>query len=240
MNNNYNPDKKLYNILLDHINDEEIIKYINSFQRRMYAIKQFAYYELYQIIKELPGDIVECGVFKGDSLFTLARLVETFSTGDRTKTVWGFDHFKGLSNRSSKDGYDSRVGNTEHGWNPENFKKAIYELVDIFNEDSFVPKKPRIKLIDGDINDTAPKFVENNPGLRLSLLHLDMDLFEPTLAALNAFYPLLVKGGILVLDEVYIKEWPGETSAFEEYFAGNPPQLKKFSWCSAPGGYLIK
>lgn len=162
VNINFNTDNELHELLKLHIDDTDIVKSLNSFQRRMYAIKQFAYYEIYKLVKDLPGDVIECGVFKGDSLLTLARLVETFSTGDRTKTIWGFDHFQGLINRNEKDGYNERVGNTSEGWNPNTFKETIFLLIDLFNKDSFVPNKPRIQLIDGDIKQTAFEFVKNN------------------------------------------------------------------------------
>ena len=236
LDKNFNPDKELHQLLKIHIQDTDIIKCLNSFQRRTYTTKQFAYYEIYKLVKDLPGDIIECGIFKGDSLLTLARLVETFSTGDRTKMIWGFDHFQGLINRNEKDGYNESLSN----WNPNTFKETIFKLIDLFNKDTFFPKKPRIQLIDGDIKQTAFEFVTNNPGVRISMLHLDMDLYEPTLAALEAFYPLVVKGGVVILDEVCIKEWPGETSALEDYFQDKIPQLQKFSWCSAPGGFFIK
>ena len=74
----------------------------------------------------------------------------------------------------------------------------------------------------------------------ISLLHLDMDIHAPTLAALKAFWPRVLPGGVVMFDEFAIREWPGETQAVEEYFDGKPPRIHKFGWASAPGGYFVK
>ena len=94
--------------------------------------------------------------------------------------------------------------------------------------------------MDGDVCKTAGQYVDENPGLRLSLLHLDMDLYEPTLAALKAFWPRLLTGGVVLFDEYAIREWPGESEAVEEFFKGAVPRIEKFGWASAPGGYFVK
>ncbi len=90
------------------------------------------------------------------------------------------------------------------------------------------------------MRETAPRYVADNPGLRVSLLHLDMDLYEPTLAALKAFWPRMLTGAVVLLDEYAIREWPGESEALEEFFEGKPPRIQKFGWASAPGGWFAK
>jgi hypothetical protein len=233
-------DRELQEILKERIEDEDIIANLSAFQRRMYYIKHLCYYELFKKVCHLPGDIVELGVYKGNSLMTFARLVETFCTGDRTKTVWGFDHFQGLIEHGDKDGTFERVGNVHGGWNPANSKSSIFKLVELFNQDSFVPAKPRLILVDGDVKETVPQWLKENPGARLSMLHFDMDLYEPTIHCLNSLYERVIPGGIVIFDEAFIKEWPGETSAFEEFFQGNVPKIKKFDFSSAPGAYIVK
>lgn len=233
-------DERLRALLKQHLDDKDLIANLGVFGRRMHSMKMLAHYEVFKQVKDLPGDIVECGVYKGESLLNFARFIETFCHGDRTKRVIGFDHFKGLANRQEVDGLDERVGNTAEGWNSSGFRDTLFSLVDLFNEDSFVPKRARLHLVDGDVLETAPQYAEDNPGLRISLLHLDMDLYEPTLAALKAFWPRIVTGGIVLLDEYGIREWPGETKALEDFFDGKPPVIQKFGWASAPGGWLVK
>ena len=233
-------DETLRELLRRHIDEPDLIPNLGAFGRRMHFMKAFAHYEVFRKVQDLPGDIVECGVYKGASLLSFARFLETFCPGDRTRKVLGFDHFKGLAERSDKDGLDARVGNTAEGWNPSGFRDTLFALVDAFNADAFVTSRKRIELVDGDVRLTAPQYVQDNPGLRISLLHLDMDLYEPTLVALKAFWPKILTGGVVLLDEYAIREWPGESEALEEFFDGRPPRIEKFGWASAPGGWLVK
>jgi hypothetical protein len=233
-------DETLRSLLKNHLDDHDLIANLGSFGRRMHFMKAFAHYEVFKLVEDLPGDIVECGVYKGSSLLSFARFLETFCPGDRTRRVLGCDHFKGLAERWDRDGLNERVGITAEGWNPAQFRDTLFALVEAFNKDSFVPQRARVELVDGDVRETAAAYVAEHPGLRISLLHLDMDLYEPTLEALKAFWPRIVTGGVVLFDEFAIREWPGETEAVEEFFKGAVPRIEKFGWASAPGGYFVK
>ena len=90
--------------------------------------------------------------------------------------------------------------------------------------------------------DTIPKFLEENPGLKISLLHFDMDLYEPTKYGLEMLYPLVVKNGVVVFDEYGLIPWQGETNAVDEYFKniGEKPLIQKMPFYHVPSGYIIK
>lgn len=234
-------DKKYADLLKHHINDEQIVKDLGCFSRRMYMSRVLGHFELYKQVADLPGDVVELGVFKGESLLNFAKFMEIFNPGDRTKRVIGFDHWAGLKNFTAKDGKTFEdCGNVEGGWNPSEFHKTLLQLVDLFQEDCFVPKKKRIELVDGDIRESVFQYVKDNPGLRISLLHLDCDMYEPTLAGLQALYPHVVTGGIVLFDEYGIDQWAGESAAADEYFGGKTPRMQKFPWLSTPGGWFVK
>jgi len=65
-----------------------------------------------------------------------------------------------------------------------------------------------VELIAGDINKTVPDFVKNNPGVRFSLIHLDVDIYKPSATILEFLFPLLSKGGIIIFDDYAI--WEGK------------------------------
>lgn len=233
-------DEALHELLKENIEEPELIKFISLFARRMYATRTLGHWELFKQIQSVPGDIVELGVYKGETLLNFARFLEILCPGDREKVVYGFDHWQGLQNFTQKDGWHPDSGNEEGGWNPKEFKSTLLKVIDLFHRDSFVPAKARIKLIDGNIIETAPDFVKENPGVRISLLHFDCDMYEPTLAGLKAFYSRVVPGGIVLFDEYGCKNWPGETSAVEEFFGPRLPKMQKFTWQSTPGAWFVK
>lgn len=233
-------DLRYADVLRRHMNDPSVTVDLSLYARRMHFTKALAHWEVYKKVADLPGDVVECGVYKGESLLNWARFMEALNPGDRSKRVIGFDHFEGLKNLTDNDISDGRADSREGGWNPDGFKDTLLELIDLFHQDSFVPHAPRIEIIDGDIRETAKARTEQELGLRIALLHLDCDLYEPTLAALQAFYPRVVTGGIVLLDEYGMAAWPGESRALEDYFDGMPPRLEKLPWQSSPGGWFVK
>ena len=94
-----------------------------------------------------------------------------------------------------------------------------------------------VELIEGDITKTVPKYVEDNPRLKISLLNLDTDIYEPAATILENLYPKITKGGILLLDDY--ETFPGEAKAVDDYFKDEDIEIKKFSYCLSPS-YIIK
>ena len=220
---------------------QDVIENFMLFMRRVNFAKFVTHIELFKKTIDLPGSIVECGVFKGMSLLTFAKLVEVYCAGDTLKRIIGFDTFEGFVSLNPKDGVpDTRRGKVEGGWNAGEFLPTLESLIDITQRDSMIPRFKRIELVKGDVCKTIPEYIKTNPGLRISLLHLDLDLYEPTLAALESLYPLVVPGGVVLLDEYGMEGFPGESAAFDEYFGKNRPKLVKFPFISTPGGYFIK
>ena len=219
----------------------DVLRYFPAYIRRRELPRFLAHYELFKQIVELPGSIVELGVYRGASLFTWANLLETFCPGDRYRMVYGFDHFEGLTQYTDSDGALNE--------NREKFVRAfsssaeaMRKLIEVHNDDNLLPGIARCRLIEGDILQTIPQFLTENPGLRISLLHLDMDLYEPTKAALELLYPFVVKGGIVVADEYGWLEWAGESKAVDEFLSRLPekPLIKRFPTSGTPGGYFVK
>lgn len=224
----------------------EILQAFPIYARRVHLKRFLAHYTLFQKVIDLPGDIVELGVYRGVSLMSWANFLEIHCMGDRQRKVWGFDSFDGLSRLAPEDGAPAiGVGKMEGGYTAD--AAVLEEAIAIFDADRFIPYKPRVQLVKGDIVETVPQWVKDNPGVRISLLHFDCDLYKPTKTALRALWPLMVPGGIVAFDEYAIAPWEGETRALEEFFeqreilAGAPfPKLCRFPWSSNPGAWLVK
>jgi hypothetical protein len=218
------------------------VKLFPVLARRQLLKRFLAHTELFKLTLDVPGDIAELGVFRGLGLMTWANLLEAYCIGNRTKTVYGFDNWQGFTQLSKEDGVDDLdVQKNVGGFSPENYFEEIQDAIAIYNADRFIPWKPRIKLVCGNIEDTVPEFVQKNPGIRFSLIHFDCDLYKPTKVALNHFWPLLSRRGIMLFDEYSIPAWPGETKAVDEFFNDKPDiKIKNFPWTNAPAGYIIK
>lgn len=243
----YSPDSVIEERLAKHCDQFGIaaldaVKLFPVLARRQHLKRFLAHTELFKQTLGIPGDIAELGVYRGMGLMTWANLLEAYVIGDRTKTVFGFDNWTGFSTLSLQDGAAKTAsGKTVGGFNPGQFKTELQAAIDIFDADRFVPWKPRIKLVDGDIETRVPAFLDDNPGVRFSLVHFDCDLYNPTKAALAAIWPRVSRGGILIFDEYGIHDWPGETAAVDEFLADKPAlRLTTFDWTNAPAAWLVK
>jgi hypothetical protein len=219
----------------------DMLRHFPAYVMRRDIPRFLAHYELFKLVVDLPGCIVDLGVYRGASFFTFSTLMESFCPFDRSRKVFGFDHFAGLTEFSDKDGrMDGTVAKVEGG-----YKASLAEvetLVEIHNLDNMIPGSKRCVLVNGDIKDTLPTFLEQNPGLKIALLHFDMDLYEPTKIAMEVLYPYVLKGGVVCFDEYGLIPWGGETTAVDEYFdkVGHAPIIRKFAFAQTPHGYFVK
>lgn len=187
--------------------------------------KVLAHYELFRSVAGLPGSIVECGVFKGTSLARFAMFRELFGHAD-SKRIIGFDAFGAFPETQFADDVAHRsefvASAGESGLSVEQLEQVL----------AHKGVGANVELIAGDINVTVPEYAAANPEMRISLLNLDTDIYEPAVTILEHLYPRIVRGGVLILDDY--TTWPGETAAVDEYFADQGVTIEKFEFAMTP------
>lgn len=191
--------------------------------------KVFSRYDLFKAIIAMPGDIVECGVFKGHGLLFWARLLQIFNPMSDKKVV-GFDTFEGVPETVKSE--------QDHQYS-ESFKDYADIPEIVIQQAKALGIDKRIEIVKGDALKTIPEYLQKNPGFRIALLHLDFDVYEPTKAALETFYDRVVPGGLVVLDEYAVPEW-GESNAVDEFIKGKGVELKSIPWALSPTAYFKK
>tara|TARA_B100000795_G_scaffold256036_1_gene228174 strand:- start:3747 stop:4409 length:663 start_codon:yes stop_codon:yes gene_type:complete len=192
--------------------------------------KLLAHYELYKMIAKLPGDIFELGVYKATSLIRLATIRATLEN-DEARRIVGFDAFGKFPTNNLSLKSDIKFINTfeEEGGDGLNINetKKILEAKRFNN----------INLIEGNINETLPKYLADNPHTRLSILHLDMDVKEPTTFALEMLYEKVVSGGLIILDDY--NQVAGATDAIDEFIKEKRLKLQKLPYYNIPS-FIVK
>jgi hypothetical protein len=175
--------------------------------------KLLAHWDLYRSIAGLPGDIVECGVYKGASLVRWATFRDALEAA-RARRIVGFDAF-GAFPREGVAGADDRAFIERFEAAGEGLSREEIQAV--------LAGKGlggNVELVAGDIRETLPRWLASNPASRIALLHLDMDVHEPTALALDLLWPRIVVGGLLVLDDYTAVE--GATRAVDAWLARHP------------------
>ena len=184
---------------------------------------------------KLKGDFVECGVWKGGNLLLLNKLNSYYNLN---KLIYGFDTFEGMTQPSKHD-YD--LNNISAKQQLKNIDKSSEKknlwcyssLEDVKNNIGRHAKINNIKLIKGPVEKTLIK-KENLPK-KISILRLDTDFYESTKKELEVLYPLLVKNGVLIIDDY--GHWKGAKKAVDQYFKGTFCWLHRVDYTCV---YLIK
>lgn len=203
---------------------ENFPKYV----RRQHLKRFLAMYEIFKLVLPVKGSIVECGVFKGFGVMTWAKLSTMLEPENLTRRIYAFDTFAGFPNVSEKD--KNAITKHGHGGLYADSYEELLALITEYDRDRFLGHIDKVHLIKGDVVKTIPKFISDHPHLLVSLLFLDMDLFEPTKAALEYFLPRMPKGAVLVFDELDNPMWPGETLALLESIGMNKLRMRRFEW----------
>jgi hypothetical protein len=187
--------------------------------------KVIAHYELYKMSLNVPGAIVECGVFKGASLVRFAMFRELLNTSFAKKII-GFDAFGKFPVTRFKDDRKFRKRFIETSGEEGISKEQLTEVLDQKGI------RKGVELIAGDVNQTVPKYLRDNPELKISLLNMDTDVYEPAVTILKHLYPRITRGGILIIDDYGV--FPGETKAVDDFFKGKDVRIQRFPYAQTP------
>lgn len=215
-----------YNTLLDF--DYENGFYLTSKPYRLGNI--LSHYELYKRIIELPGDVIELGVFKGGSLIQFCTFRELLENENSRKII-GFDVFGDFPSGEEVPSDEKFVDN----WNKK-FKDEFLSKEDI--ERALKEKQiGNFELVKGNILETLDSYLEKFPQTRVSLLHIDTDVYEPAKYALEKLFSRMVKGGVIIFDDYATIE--GETIAVDEFLQGKDYIINKFPFSHAKPSFII-
>jgi len=187
------------------------------------------HFELYKMARDTPGEIVECGVFKGASLIRFAMFREIFGEASSKRLV-GFDTFGEFPLPEFEPDKERREAFVEEAGSES---ISTDQLNEVFSQKSI----ENYELVEGDVNETIPEYVENNPELRISLLNIDIDVYGATTTILEELYPRVVSGGVILFDDY--GKFPGETKAVDECLSEEKLEISKLSFGEEPA-YAIK
>ena len=170
----------------------------------------------------IPGDIVECGVWRGGSM--MAAALTLLERGDDSRDLYLFDTYEGMTPPTDRDvsidGQTARaLLNTES--KAESGSTWCIAPVDQVRAamHSTGYSAARMHFIAGRVEETIP---ERAPA-RISILRLDTDWYESTHHELKYLYPLISQGGVLIIDDY--GHWKGARQAVDEYITESGAKL---------------
>ncbi len=187
--------------------------------------------EIFKLALNVQGDVMECGVNWGGGLMTFAQLSSILEPVNLQRRIVGFDTFSGFTGVAPQDkhGVVSTTERRAGGYLADSFED-LQEAIDLYDANRFIGHIQKVELVRGDVALTVPAYLEREPQTVVSLLHLDLDLYEPTLVCLENFLPRMPKGGVIVFDELNNRTWPGETRAVLERIGLSNLRIQRFTY----------
>jgi hypothetical protein len=184
----------------------------------------------------VPGDLVECGTWKGGSSFAML-LAQRYAYGEIKRPVWMYDSFEGMSPPSPEDGNDA------HQWHErsltgvvdpkgQNFCKApldqVWAAIDHFE----FGNKAIVRK--GWLHESLP--IQKPEAI--AVLRIDCDWYDPVMCVYRELEPLVSVGAPIIIDD-YVR-WDGCVLATHEYLARNSLPWRIRSVPNNAGAWMIK
>lgn len=170
----------------------------------------------------VPGDVVECGVWRGGSMMAVALAL--IARGDTSRHLWLYDTYEGMSEPTEADRSHTgesaaaqlaRTAKGEGVWCEAGLADVRANLL------STGYPTERLHFVQGKVEDTIPGAGATAAPEGIALLRLDTDWYESTRHELVHLYPRLARHGVLIIDDY--GHWQGARRAVDEYFAGAGP-----------------
>ena len=207
-------------IPIDLIGEKEFIgfydqcrPYTQTSVERLYSLYKAC---LYIIENNFEGDLVECGVWRGGSAMMMALVLK--SRGITNKRIYLYDTFEGMSAPTEYDisvhGKQAKEQLLEENKTDDNSiwcYASIEEVKQNMKRTGYPDEN--VVFVKGKVEDTLQHEIPD----QLALLRLDTDWYESTKLELEKLFPLLVKGGPLIIDD--FGHWQGARKAVQEYFS---------------------
>ena len=163
---------------------------------------------------QIPGDIAECGVFRGASLIPMSIHLRQVAPA---KHLLGFDSFAGFDNSILLDidmGGPAEANKRVGGFSETSHVQVLDKLRRFHVEN--------VTLIPGYFRESLPQSADR----RFSFVHLDIGIYEAYKECLEFFYHRLSANGIILLNDYDKPRWPGCTKAVDEFLSGKPEKLE--------------
>lgn len=197
------------------IPDNELLMNLPLFLIRQNLSHILFMQEIYQHIIDVHGVILEFGVRWGRNLALYESFRGIYEPFNHNRKIVGFDTFEGFPTIHQKDGSSDIIKQGAYSVT-RNYEEYLENILNIHEQESPIGHIKKFELIKGNAIASIDRYLAANPQTIISLAYFDFDIYEPTLACLNAIKAHLTKGSVLAFDELNLADYPGETVAFKE------------------------
>ncbi len=181
----------------------------------------------FEMVKNIPGDIVECGIGRGRSLLIISALNDILNKAEGgERKIYGYDSFEGFPEPSKEDDSYRKPKKGEWSTSPSGKYNYSEEFIKLVLTEAKTPIN-NLKLTKGFFGES----LVNHPNDPIAILHVDGDLYQSYIDTLEHLYPKVSKGGLIVFDDFLAKKededrWPGARKAVEVFLGDKAKNIK--------------
>jgi len=218
--------EKLYDLFDKRpMSDVHFLSNMGMYMRSSALVKLLFLNEVYEAILNVPGDIVEFGIWWGQNLCVFENLRAIYEPFNKSRHVIGFDTFQGYDGFTKQDVQDEVMHSG--GYSVSNdYQSYLQELLSFHESNNVQGNIRNHKLVKGNVIETVPDYYKNNPHAVIALAYVDLGIYEPCKVCFEIIKSHVVPGSVILLDELNSDQMPGETIAFREVFKDVSYELK--------------
>lgn len=194
---------------------------------------------IFKMIVDIPGVVFEFGTRWGQNVALFSALRGIYDPFNRHRKIIGFDTFTGFPEVSKEDGKSEMMlkGNLTL---TKGYLEYLSKIMEYHEQNNPLSHIKKYELIKGDANLEIVNYFKKHPETIVALAFFDFDIYKPTKKCLQVIKPHLVKGSILVFDELNDSDSPGETLALNEVFGLNNIRLKRYKFTSRTAYFIVE
>ena len=176
--------------------------------------------EAYNLIKNIPGIIMEFGVWYGANLILFENLRAIHEPFNKLRKIVGFDTFNGYpaKSRSSEDLSAEKAGYLDKDIYAldKDYTNFLKDTIEFHENNNVLNHIKKNEIVKGNVEDTLPIYLKDNPSTVIAFVYLDLALFKSTKFVIENILPYLIKGSVIMFDEFNHPSIHGDTLSFRE------------------------
>lgn len=206
--------------------DKELLTNFGLFARSSALAKLFFLHEAYNKILDIPGDVWVLGTWLGQDLVVFESMRAMLEPYNAARKLVGFDTFDGCEGITSFDRPSDTI-KYDGCAVPGGYKKYLEDILAYHRAENTMGHAVEHVLVQGDVRETVPQHLDAHPESIIAMAYFDLAVYEPTMAALEAMEPRLLKGSVLVFDELNDSRYPGESIAVRKWLQGRDYEIQR-------------
>lgn len=208
------------------MNDDDLLANAGLYLRSSAIAKLLFLNELYEMIVDVPGIIMEFGVWYGQNISVFENLRAIYEPFNQNRRIVGFDTFSGYSAASERERASEVIAGEGYTL-PADFPDYLRAVIGYHERNNVLGHIAKHSIVVGDVVETVPQYFRTYPGDIVALGYLDLATYKPTKACLEAMLPHTVPGSVLLMDELNFRDYDGASIAFKEVFSGRKYRIRK-------------